>query len=82
MEAAVDTAKIATETHYSPKQIAKMWGVSEDTVRRSFEDYPGVLKFSARRLSGRGRHRVTLRIPESVLQQFHAERSRGFGGRR
>lgn len=67
--AMTETSNAASERHYSIQQIAELWGVSENTVRRSFEDYPGVLKIGIRR------HRVTLRIPDSVLRRFHKERS-------
>lgn len=35
-----------TETHYTVKQVAAMWGVSENTIRRScktLKDHAGVL---------------------------------------
>jgi hypothetical protein len=38
----------ATEQHYSVRQVAELWGVSEKTVRRMFEDVPGVLKIHCR----------------------------------
>jgi len=67
----------ALERHYSPKEIAEMWGIHVTTVRRLFQDEPGVLKLTHLPL-GSARPRVTLRIPESVLQRVHNRRSRGF----
>ena len=61
----------ALETHYSVSEVAKLWHLSEDTIRRIFRDVPGVLKLGApERLRKRGY--VLLRIPESVLQAVHA----------
>jgi len=69
----------AIERHYTIYEIAEQWKVSAMTVRRCFEDQPGVLKLSfGRRLAGKGRPHVTLRIPESVLERFHQQRSMGF----
>lgn len=62
----------ALERHYTPKEIAELWQLSEDTVRKLFRDTPGVLKITqpARRFK---RAYVSLRIPESVVQKRHAE---------
>jgi hypothetical protein len=70
----------ATETHYSPQQVAEMWGVSDKTVQRMFEDAVGVLKISLPTLAnGRKRKpRVKLRIPASVLERLHDQRAAGF----
>ena len=67
---------VALEKHYSPTQVALMWGVSESTVRRLFEDQPGVLKISMPRLiKSKRKHRphVRLSIPESVLARVHEQ---------
>jgi hypothetical protein len=58
------------EPHYTVSEIAEMWKLSVDTVRRMFGDEPGVLKIGqATRLVKRKyvRHHFVLRIPESVL---------------
>lgn len=66
----------AAEKHYTVKEIAEAWSVCEDTVTAIFRDQPGVLKLSRRPLtSRRKRQYVTLRIPASVLDRVHAERS-------
>lgn len=63
----------ATEKHYSVHEIAQMWGLSAEKVRRMFQDVPGVLKLG---VSGhKKRPYVTLRIPASVLDRFHEDRS-------
>ena len=61
----------AMERHYSVGEIAEAWNLSPYKVSRMFRDVDGVLKI------GRDNY-VTLRIPASVLEQFHADRSRGF----
>ena len=62
----------ALERHYTAKEVAELWQLSEDTVRKLFRGTPGVLKISqpARRFK---RAYVSIRIPESVLQKRHTE---------
>ncbi len=71
-------ASVAEERHYTVQEIASAWRLSTMTVRRLFEDQPGVLKIDRRRLIGKRPH-VTLRIPASVLDRFHQQRASGFG---
>lgn len=61
------------ERHYTPEQVAELWGVHPETVRREFAGRPGVLKIGN---GGQRRRYVKLRIPESVLNAVHAEMSR------
>lgn len=61
----------ATQKHYSPKELAELWAVSEETIRRVFRDRPGVVVLG-------GKKRLIIRIPESVVLAVHDERSRGF----
>ncbi len=64
----------ALEKHYSVKQVAAMWGLSDKTVRNIFRDMPGVLKISAPRLLARERKHdphVRLSIPESLVLRAH-----------
>lgn len=64
------------ERHFSPREIARAWGLSESTARRLFQDQPGVLKIGkADRWDGK-RDYVTLRIPESVVRRVHQERTK------
>lgn len=51
------------ERHYSVTEVAVLWNLSRDSVRRIFRREPGVLVI--------GDRYVTLRIPESVLQRVH-----------
>jgi hypothetical protein len=69
------------EKHYSPQQIGAVWGISANTVRRIFQDMPGVMTISLPRRLVRGKDRAprtTLRIPASVAEIAHQQRSRGF----
>jgi hypothetical protein len=75
------TVTPAEERHYSVNQVAELWGIGDDTVRRLFEDIPGVLKISQPTLLKRKRApRTMLRIPASVLEAAHQQWS-GRGGR-
>jgi|SRR6267143_4082749 len=58
------------ERHFSILEISEIWNVSKDTVRRMFQNEPGVLVLGGRS-SGRKRRYVTLRIPQSVLYRVH-----------
>jgi len=56
------------EKHYTPNEIAEKIGLSPRTVRRMFQDEPGVLRLgSSFRPKTRGY--VSMRIPESVLNR-------------
>lgn len=58
------------ERHYEVKELAKLWNLSDDTIRRLFRREPGVLVISNQ--DARHKHRYsTLRIPESVAQRMH-----------
>ncbi len=67
VSAAVDSS---TERHYSVAEVAGMWGLSEKTIRRVFENEPGVLAIE-REETRRKRGYKTLRIPNSILQRVH-----------
>jgi hypothetical protein len=64
----VDT--VFGQHHYTADQVAKMWNLSTDTVRRLFLGEDGVLKI-VRPGSRYKRTYVTLRIPESVLNRVY-----------
>ena len=62
--------ELASEKHYSVNEIAKLWTLSEKTIRRIFEREPGVIHWSrAEALHKRGYR--TLRVPETVLYRVH-----------
>jgi len=60
----------AIEKHYSVQELAEIWNLSEDTIRRLFREEPGVMKINA--TQGRRKRRyVVLRLPESVVMRVH-----------
>ena len=59
------------ERHYSPAELGELWNLSADTVRRMFEQEPGVLVFENPVRSSSRRFR-TLRIPESVAERVYS----------
>jgi hypothetical protein len=59
----------AFERHYSVAQLATLWGMSDDFVRRLFSQERDVVVFFHYR-PGRRTYR-TLRIPASVAERVH-----------
>jgi hypothetical protein len=57
----------AFEKHFTVEEIAAMWQISKDTVRRLFTREPGVVALTNARRGSKRRY-VTLRIPESVVE--------------
>jgi hypothetical protein len=66
---------IQIDPHFSPKFYAELWGLSESTITRWFQDRPGVLKVGRESKAGR-RTRVELRIPFSLAMEVHEQRSK------
>jgi hypothetical protein len=64
----------SSERHYTVAEVAAMWSLSNDAVRRMFQDEPGVLVLG-RRSKGRKRPYRTLRIPKSLLERVHRQYS-------
>jgi hypothetical protein len=60
----------ALEKHYSVLEVAKLWSLSENTVRRMFMREPGVVEWGSEETRFKRAYR-TMRIPESVLQRVH-----------
>ena len=58
-----------TEQHFTIAELAAMWNLSQDVIRRLFEKEPGVMIIETTKRYKR-RYR-TLRIPESVVQRVH-----------
>ncbi len=65
-----DRPSIAEQRHYSVEEVAALWQLSKDSVRRLFRDELGVLVLSPRNRKGK-RSYITLRIPASVLERVH-----------
>ena len=58
------------ERHYSIPEVAEMWNLSRDVVRKIFEGEPEVMRLGKDgSKSKRGYH--TLRIPQSVVERVH-----------
>lgn len=65
---------LASEKHHTPKQLAELWGLSENSVRNLFAAEPGVIRFGepSRRVGRSLRRRYcSLRIPASVAERVH-----------
>jgi hypothetical protein len=67
-----DSAETPTpaERHYSPAEVAKLWCLDVETIRRLFENEAGVLALRAPFKKGRRRY-TTIRIPQSVLERVY-----------
>ena len=66
----------ALEHHFTPKQLGELWGLDESTIRRLFQDVPGVLRIGKTGRRDGKREYLSLRIPESVAMRVHRERSK------
>ncbi len=60
----------ALEKHYAVGEVADMWNLSDETIRRLFRDEPGVIKIGDEERR-RKRSYFVLRIPESVVLRVH-----------
>lgn len=60
----------ATERHHTVKAVAAMWQISPDSVRRLFQDEPGVLGIGHDDSPTARRYKI-LRIPQSVLERVY-----------
>ena len=63
------------EEHYTPQEVSVLLKLSPDTIRRIFQDEPGVFRIGESFRRGK-RGYVTLRIPRSVLMRVHERMSR------
>ena len=73
--ALTETRKFAVQ-HYTVAEIASLWKLSQDTVRRLLEKEADVLVIGNQKPRfGRRRH-STLRIPEFVVERVHRRQSR------
>jgi hypothetical protein len=60
------------EKHYTPAEVAEIWGISVDMARDLFRGEEDVLKLER---TGSKKY-ITLRIPESVMLRVHTRMSR------
>lgn len=62
----------STERHYSVGELAKLWSLSEKTIRRIFENEPGVLCWGSPEKKFKRGYK-TMRIPETVVLRIHRQ---------
>ena len=60
----------AFERHFTVPEIAKIWGLHPDTVRRMFENEHDVITIHHPERLHKRQH-TTLRIPESAVARVH-----------
>jgi hypothetical protein len=65
---------VFAEKHWKVEDIAAIWNLSKDAVRRMFQNEPGVLILGNHSKASKRRYR-TLRIPQSVLERVHKRNS-------
>jgi hypothetical protein len=58
------------ERHYAVPEVAELWNLSSDVIRKLFEDEPGVMVIGDDARRGKRRY-TTLRIPQSVAERVH-----------
>jgi hypothetical protein len=78
-EKSSDTAlasAVSVQRHYSPAEIAELWSLSADCVRKIFENEPGVLVIGNTQPKRWKRSYTTLRIPQTVLDRVHRRLSK------
>jgi hypothetical protein len=64
------------ERHYSPAEIAELWSLSVDSVRKIFERESGVLVLGSSAPRRGKRSYTTLRIPAHVVERVHRRLSK------
>ena len=64
------------EQHFEPSELAKLWRLDATTIRRMFQDEPGVLKIGKSNRRDGKRDYVTLRIPKNVAERVYRERTK------
>lgn len=62
--------------HFTASELGEIWKLDETTIRRIFQDEPGVFKIGKSRRRDGKRDYVTLRIPEAVALRVYQERSK------
>jgi hypothetical protein len=63
----LDTEAAAFETHYRIGELARMWGLGRETIRRLVKDEPGVIKIRM----GRKKAHTIYSVPASVATRIH-----------
>jgi hypothetical protein len=61
------------ERHYRVSELAELWSLGRETVRRLVKDDPGVIKVRL----GRKKAHVTYSVPASVAARIHVRLQNG-----
>jgi hypothetical protein len=61
---------VSVERHYAPYEVAELWHFNVETIRRLFQDEPGVVVLQSPVKRGRRGYK-TIRIPQSILERVH-----------
>jgi len=60
-----------TEKHYTPMELAGLWGLHGKTVRELFKSEQGVIVLGNTKTTRYRKAYTTLRIPASVAERVH-----------
>jgi len=71
VRAASASAATAFEPHFTIQEIAALWQLSEDSVRKLFQGEPGVLEIGQGKKPLKRASYRTFRIPQSVVERVH-----------
>jgi hypothetical protein len=63
-------APAPAERHYASSEVAVLWNLNVETIRRIFQDEPGVVVLQGPIKRGKRPYK-TIRIPQSVLERVH-----------
>ncbi len=63
----------AFERHYRIGELAKLWGLGRETVRKLVSTEPDVIKIRL----GKNKRHTTYAIPESTARRIHLRLSNG-----
>lgn len=63
-------APAAAERHYSCAEVATLWSFDVETIRRLFENEPGIIVLQTPIRKGKRPYK-TIRIPQNVLERVH-----------
>jgi len=56
------------EKHYRVAELARMWGLGRETIRKIVKDDPGVIKIRM----GRKKAHTIYSVPESAANRIHS----------
>jgi hypothetical protein len=58
------------EQHFTAAEVAAIWNLNVETIRRIFQNEPGVMVLQSPTKKGKRPYK-TIRIPQSVLERVH-----------